>query len=128
MNEDEDHEYVYYEDEYGVMDRIIYEPIFEEKGIEYVKKLFKEKKDKKFIKRKNQFLNFDKHWDEVEKIEDAEQLLLVKITDCSTFFKLENVKEGIDYDYVKSIENKETKVYYLKYDENKNLRKKCRKR
>ena len=124
--DDDGEEYLVNIGENNKITKIPYNPFLEVMGREYIEKLI-EQKEKEFGEAKNKFINFDRHWDEVEKIEDAEQLLIINI-DGPINWKLKNVTEGVDYDYVKSIENDKTKVYYVKYNKNQDLRKKRRKR
>ena len=119
--DDDGEEYLTNIDENGKITKIPYNPFIEVLGLDNYMKLIKENK---FKEAKNKFLNFDRHWDEVEKIEDAEELLIVYLDDGSIIYDLKKIKDGINQDYVKSIENENTKVYYVKYNKNQNLRKK----
>ena len=117
-------------DENGKITKIPYSPFDEAEGEEYYERLIeeqKEREEKELENSKNKFLNFDRHWVEVEKIEEAEYLLIIHKEDINRY-DLREIKQNTKEEEIKSMEEMfNMKIYYLKYSK-QDLRKRRRKR
>ena len=86
LTNDYDDEYILNIDENGKITKIPYSPFDECEGEEYYDRLIEEQKEqeeKELENSKNKFLNFDRHWVEVKKIEEAEYLLIIHKEDIN---------------------------------------------
>ena len=131
-------EYIVEIDENGKINKIPYSPLLDVMGEEnykkYIKKLEENKLNKEIENNKNKFLNFDHHWVEVEKEEEADHYLIIHKENPNTYDLKELKKKEIVAERKEPEFKKEEleemfnmKVYYLKYDR-QDLRKKNKKK
>ena len=125
LTNDYDDEYILNIDENGKITEIPYSPFDESKGKEYYERLIEEQKEKELENSKNKFLNFDRHWVEVKKIEEAEYLLIIHKEDINRY-ELKEIEQNTKEETIKSLEEMfNMKIYYIKYS--KQDRRKTRK-